>query len=73
MLVGIPCWKPVMAIVSTGSAVQMFIAMEMGFMYSCNAGWYSKRVSIAPVKVVGLIISRWVTPNRRKITNSGKG
>ena len=73
MLVGIQFWKPVMARVSNGSAVQMFIAMEMGFMYSCSAGLYSKRVNIAPVRVVGLIMSCWVTPNRMKLTRSGRG
>ena len=73
MLVGIQFWKPVMARVSNGSAVQIFIAMEMGFMYRCSAGLYSKRVSIAPVRVVGLIISCWVTPNRLRLTSSGRG
>ena len=62
-----------MARISNGSAVQIFIAMEIGFKYNCRAGWYSKRVNIAPVRVVGLIISCWVTPNIRKLTSSGRG
>ena len=62
-----------MARVSTGSAVQIFIAMEMGFMYRCSAGLYSRRVSITPVRVVGLIISCWVTPNKVRLTRSGRG
>ena len=62
-----------MARIRIGSAVQIFIAMEMGFKYSCRAGWYSKRINIAPVRVVGLIISCWVTSNMRKLTRSGRG
>jgi hypothetical protein len=62
-----------MARISTGSEVQIFITMEIGFKYSCSAGWYSRRVNVASVRVVGLIISCWVTPNTRKLTSSGRG
>ena len=73
MLVGIQFSQPVTARIRIGSAVQIFIAMEIGFKYSYRAGWYSKRINIAPVRVVGLIISCWVTPNMRKLTRSGRG